>query len=322
MSSISPSSPPFDDCGSWLSTHPVLNQRRKRQQNECVTRLERQIDAGGTERDAAIHGLLCPSIRFGSGAVHGRDGAVQCLPQMVVLAHESQRGSRLVQKAFKEPIGSPALWVALVGKLHGFSSPLATSKNGNHVIQSVFTEIPADSDLTQSVAKEIFCDHMRVITDQFGCRVVQRIVEHSRKTPSDINTANDSKRLIVDWIIEHAIFLSQHEFGHFPVESLLEHGDFEDRAMIVRKLSSEEGGPHRGKTCFVIQKVLDLGLLPQLQRAGLLPELDLQVLGWHEARELARQQAEKQMGKKYAFAQPAAVEVECGDVGIDLQAEA
>jgi hypothetical protein len=102
------------------------------------------------------------------------------------------------------------------------------------------------------VVDEIVSDFMRVVTDQFGCRVVQRMVEASHSHPSC--------RAISMMILHNVHFLCWDEYGHFPVETLLEHGMDWEKHIILQTL--ERGGFH-GKGSYVQKKAIMLNLVQQ-----------------------------------------------------------
>lgn len=215
-----------------------------------------------------------------SAGMQGRDGTLVRVPQMVALAHETQKGSRLVQKALE--VASPLQLTSLTEQLRGFIVPLATSKHGNHLISKMFATMRAANDATQFAALEILNDPVHVVTNQFGCRVVQRIVE------------TGCCPMLAEWILQNAPALSQDEYGHFTVETLLEHGEARAKVTIIRALMSDEHGLYRGKCCFVVKKILDLALLGQLFPQLIQQPQDVEVLStWRHAYALTLQQAGK-----------------------------
>lgn len=262
-----------------MSGEPTVYQRQHRQ----LKRLERQFEVGGGEHEAAIQELLHPTVRLesiGVYGVHDSDSSVLRVPQFVAIAHESQKGSRLVQKAFTS--ASPDEMSRLCWALRGFVSPLTTSKNGNHVIQHVLKMLEGQSDAAQSIAREISHDLERVITDRFGYRVLQRVVEQLNETIPE----SDVRCQMVAWIVDQARLLSQHEYAHFPVETLLETLPCDSRfvAKIIQELLSEDL-IRQGSTCFVVTKIIDLNLLPKLTH--LMPLMNPEALGsWNDARDL------------------------------------
>jgi GTP-binding protein EngB required for normal cell division len=162
---------------------------------------------------------------------------------MVVSSHESKSGSQLVQMAVEK--ASLEQLRKLWNHLRGFVSLLATSKHGNHVIQKLVPIM--EEEMVDEMVDEIAHEFMRVVTDRFGCRVVQRIVERHQKS-----------RIVPVMICQHAHRLCWDEYGHFPVESLLIHGEYSERIFIVQTLQC--GGFH-GKGEYVKKRAIELGLL-------------------------------------------------------------
>merc|ERR1712232_1212277 len=164
------------------------------------------------------------------------------------------KGSRLVQKLIEAT--TPQQRTVLIGKLRGFVAPLATSKQ-NHVIQKVFEVMPNTTEAIQMIALEVSHDFMRLVRDKFGCRVVQRLVEHFSRA----RVGNDARLYVVASILQNVQELCADEYGHFAVETLLEFCDASERSIIVGALQTV----CHGKASYVMKKVIDLKLLPQLQ---------------------------------------------------------
>lgn len=99
----------------------------------------------------------------------------------------------------------------------------AKDPNANFVIQRIIEVLPAAS--TKFIVDELLECVMEVAQHRAGCRVICRVIEHS---PADATTAELFSR-----VIRGAVVLSKHLFGHFVVQSLLEHGTVEQRHMIA-----------------------------------------------------------------------------------------
>merc|ERR1712232_183114 len=147
----------------------------------------------------------------------------------------------------------------LCRQLRGFVAVLATSKHANHVIQKLIEVMPGNSEEIHMIAIEILNDFKHVVADKFGCRVVQRLVEHVRSTPSPTIIANDARLYVLASILKNAQELCSDEFGHFAVETLLEFGEAVERQVIVDALKKAR----HGKAAYVMQKAIDLNLLSE-----------------------------------------------------------
>lgn len=226
------------------------------------------LEAGSA--DVAIDELLKPCPDF---FVHIDGGNWWVpVPYVVVYSHESHWGSRTVQKALHVASPSQLFWLA--SALNGFIAPLAKSKHANFVIQKLLVAMRAANVPTWDAEQEIFKDLDCMTSDKYGCRVVKHVLDSHR---------------VVDWVLEKARELSEQEFGHFIVETVLERPDIMlcQKAVIIKKLMSGGLGVHlRGKCCFVIKKIIQLGLLGQLLPQLLTQTEDINVLGsWRLAEE-------------------------------------
>lgn len=139
----------------------------------------------------------------------------------------------------------------------------------------MFTTSRAASAALRDAALEILNDDpMRVATDQFGCRVLQRVVE-TGCCPE-----------LRAWIVKNTLELSQSKYGHYLAETQLKHGETCEKVEMIRVLMTAD--IHQGSCCFVVKKVLDLKLNPR----------DVQLpSSWWNARALADQKRKEECQK-------------------------
>lgn len=188
-------SPPPGNLG--LSTQCLAN--RKAQGAAACASVIAQIDEGGQASKAALESIV----------------------GMVKTLSFDKHGCRLVQKAIESAAIDVA--VSLAHEMKGCIREAAKDPNANFVIQRIIEVLPAAS--TKFIVDELLECVMEVAQHRAGCRVICRVIEHS---PADATTAELFSR-----VIRGAVVLSKHLFGHFVVQSLLEHGTVEQRHMIA-----------------------------------------------------------------------------------------
>lgn len=188
-------SPPPGNLG--LSSQCLAN--RKAQGAAACAALMAQIEKGGPESNAAFASLV---------------GTVKTLSF-------DKQGCRLVQKAIESAAIDVA--VSLAHEMKGCIREAAKDPNANFVLQRIIEVLPAAS--TKFIVEELLESVMEVAQHRAGCRVICRVIEHS---PVDATAVELFNR-----VIKGSVVLSRHLFGHFVVQSLLEHGTAEQRHRIV-----------------------------------------------------------------------------------------
>jgi len=125
----------------------------------------------------------------------------------------SANGTRLIQRAF-EVTGSETQ-IKLSQCLHGYARRLLDSHHGNHVLQKCIERMPPHS--VQFIYHELSFYRggwAGVACDRFGCRVVERLLEHS--APEMITPIVAAVVAEIDW-------LSKHPFANYVVQHILEY---------------------------------------------------------------------------------------------------
>jgi len=94
-----------------------------------------------------------------------------------------------------------------------------------------------------------------MVRHNFGCRIVQRILEHCSEA---------QKQAVLDHILRNLVSLCREQYGNYVVQHVLEHGRQEDRSKIVNLITRE---PLR-TTCHkygsnVVEKALLIGTLQE-----------------------------------------------------------
>lgn len=161
-----------------------------------------QIDEGGEVCNAALESL------FGTVKILSFD----------------KHGCRLVQKAIESAETDVA--VSFAHEMKGCIREAARNPHANFVIQRIIEVLPATS--TKFIVEELLDCVMEVAQHRTGCRVICRVIEHSHVA--------DTTAELFNRIISGTLVLSRHVFGHYVVQSLLEHGTIEQRHRIAGTL--------------------------------------------------------------------------------------
>lgn len=165
--------------------------------------------------------------------------ASMLMGQAVTLAMQMY-GCRVIQKAL-EYVNTERL-VALVGEFEGQQVLRCVhDQNGNHVIQKcieVVCRVARDSSpakaefMSSKIQFIIFAFHGRVrelSMHPYGCRVVQRILEHC---------PNSQKAPVLEELRKCCNELVQDQYGNYVIQHVMQHGWDTDKAMLIKEVQS------------------------------------------------------------------------------------
>jgi len=164
------------------------------------------LSKSGTEHLSCA--ALVESIEAGGEAEAVAFGKLK--GSMVQLTFERQ-GCRLVQAAIQA--ADRAVAADLLIELHGHVRDALASPHANYVIQTIITALP--TAMSSFIVKELLGVGTRSARHRFGCRILCRLIEHS-------GASGDLDKLLGE-VLAEAEGLCSHAFGHFVIESLLEH---------------------------------------------------------------------------------------------------
>lgn len=149
-------------------------------------------------------------------------------------------GCRVIQKAL-EYVATKRL-VALVGEFEGQQVLRCVhDQNGNHVIQKcieVVSRVAKESqpELTEYLSSRIqfiiqaFSGRVRELSmHPYGCRVVQRILEHC---------TNTQKAPVLDELRKCCRELIQDQYGNYVIQHVMQHGWETDKAILIEEVQS------------------------------------------------------------------------------------
>merc|ERR1712224_726919 len=126
----------------------------------------------------------------------------------------SAKGTRIVQKALEMTGGEPQL--AFSQCFHGRVRQLLDSHHGNHVLQKSIEKMPPHA--LHFIFHELSFFHggwAGVIKHRFGCRVVERLLEHCESA--------ESIAPIVEAVEAEIDLFAKHPYANYVVQHILEH---------------------------------------------------------------------------------------------------
>lgn len=142
-----------------------------------------------------------------------RLGAIRELRGSVLARSFQSMGCRVVQSALD--LCSIDEAADLAAELRGHVREACENRHANFVVAKVLEVLPAEH--TSFVAQELRSFAAVGVRHKFGCRIFCRLIEHASTHP-------DAAALIVDAVARRAQELARHEFAHFVVAHVLEHG--------------------------------------------------------------------------------------------------
>ncbi|XP_071685725.1 pumilio homolog 1-like [Rutidosis leptorrhynchoides] len=136
-------------------------------------------------------------------------------------------GCRVIQKAFE--VVDLDQQTKMVAELDGHVMRCVRDQNGNHVIQKCIECVPEDA--IHFIISTFYDQVVTLSTHPYGCRVVQRVLEHCHdpKTQS----------IVMDEILKSIIMLAQDQYGNYVVQHVLEHGKPHERTTIIDQLTGQ-----------------------------------------------------------------------------------
>ncbi|KAK8695807.1 hypothetical protein V6N13_000955 [Hibiscus sabdariffa] len=136
-------------------------------------------------------------------------------------------GCRVIQKAIE--VVDLDQKIKMVQELDGSVVRCVRDQNGNHVIQKCIECVPEEN--IQFIVTTFFDQVVTLSTHPYGCRVIQRILEHCKdpKTQSKV----------MDEILGSVSMLAQDQYGNYVVQHVLEHGKPDERSVIIKELAGK-----------------------------------------------------------------------------------
>ncbi|GAV78293.1 PUF domain-containing protein/NABP domain-containing protein [Cephalotus follicularis] len=136
-------------------------------------------------------------------------------------------GCRVIQKAIE--VVDLDQKIKMVEELDGHVMRCVRDQNGNHVIQKCIECVPEES--IQFIVTTFFDQVVTLSTHPYGCRVIQRILEHCIDPKTEIK--------VMDEILGSVSMLAQDQYGNYVVQHVLEHGKPHERSFIIKELAGK-----------------------------------------------------------------------------------
>ncbi|KAF8654193.1 hypothetical protein AX16_003722 [Volvariella volvacea WC 439] len=134
-------------------------------------------------------------------------------------------GCRVVQKAIEYIL--PEQQGSFVRELEPHVLKCVKDANGNHVIQKLIERVSPDRlAFVNAFRGNVY----ELSTHPYGCRVLQRCLEH---------LPDDQTRPLLDELHKYTINLMQDQFGNYVIQFVLEHGKPQDRAQVISRLRGQ-----------------------------------------------------------------------------------
>jgi len=182
--------------------------------SECTT-LPDDVVALGNPRQILQNAELGASLEemLESSSVEKRAAIITWLQPAVLVLALSANGTRVIQKAIEVTGGETQIKLSLC--LHGHARQLLHSHHGNHVLQACIVMMPPHA--VQFILHELSFfpgGWAGVVRHRFGCRVVERLLEHCE---SDLTLP------IVAAVAAEIDSLARHPFANYVVQHILEY---------------------------------------------------------------------------------------------------
>ncbi|KAJ8462102.1 hypothetical protein ONZ45_g18055 [Pleurotus djamor] len=134
-------------------------------------------------------------------------------------------GCRVVQRAIEYI--TPDQQSSIVKEIEPHVLRCVKDANGNHVIQKIIERVaPERLAFVETFRGAVF----ELSTHAYGCRVLQRCLEHLPPALS---------HPIIEELHKYIINLMQDQFGNYVIQFVLEHGQPQDRALVTSKLRGQ-----------------------------------------------------------------------------------
>jgi len=169
-----------------------------------------------------------------------REKMAQLLKGTAVELALQMYGCRVIQKAL-EVIGKQLL-EELVSEFRGHVLKCVHDQNGNHVIQKCIEVLSMRAresqddeeyltDQVDFIVKSFKGQVERFSTHPYGCRVIQRILEHCTPAQKDI--------ILQEIRLCSKSGLVQDQYGNYVIQHVMKHADADDRSMVINEIKGK-----------------------------------------------------------------------------------
>ncbi|CAH8334070.1 unnamed protein product [Eruca vesicaria subsp. sativa] len=161
-------------------------------------------------------------------------------------------GCRVIQKAIE--VVDLDQKIKMVKELDGHVMRCVRDQNGNHVVQKCIECVPEEN--IEFIISTFFSQIVTLSTHPYGCRVVQRVLEHCH------NAVTQSR--VMEEILSSVSMLAQDQYGNYVIQHVLEHGKPDERTVIITELAGKIVQMSQQKFASnVVEKCLTFGCLEE-----------------------------------------------------------
>eukprot|EP00210_Caulerpa_lentillifera_P003698 g3531.t1 len=163
-------------------------------------------------------------------------------------------GCRVVQQAIEHVNSKLAVELAL--ELEEVILHCVVDANGNHVLQRCIECLPTER--IACLIEPLLGHFQEIAEDQYGCRVVQRIIEYC-----SVKEIRDS---VLDEVIASISNLASTEYGNYVVQHVAEHGGPKHREKALHRIGTNfRFLSHQKFSSRVVEKFLEFANVEELQ---------------------------------------------------------
>merc|ERR1712113_474032 len=193
------------------------------------------LEANSEDRDSALNELQSQGVDLVSQ-----------------LACSSKEGSEVLQRALN--LANPKSALGMARQLKGHIAKAVRSPHANHVVQEIIRLIPLNQ--IDFVVQEVEQMGLKLVFHKYGCRILCRLIE----SDCSMQSSDKSMVCIVERVLQRLGDIIYDIFGHFVVESILEHGQDSHRAKILTELKANAiRAAHHDRGAFVVVKAMQYG---------------------------------------------------------------
>lgn len=244
---------------SYLSSSTQRRRRRQRakhaqmapEDRDCVYEDENRMGESTTTAELAQRGkdLRQRFQKAHPDSADVRATIAETLGNVLGLAFD-KNGCYAVQSALD--LAERSVQTLLAYEMRGHVKRAIASPHANHVVAKIVEVLPPSQ--SNFIVVELRGDGAKAARHPFGCRVINRLVEHSL---ADRSSEGDLKAALIDEIVLEAGDLCRHQFGHHVMNIMLEHGLPEHRSKIVAALMQDlHVNARNRRATYVIEQAL------------------------------------------------------------------
>eukprot|EP00933_Yihiella_yeosuensis_P007183 TRINITY_DN112106_c0_g1_i1.p1 TRINITY_DN112106_c0_g1~~TRINITY_DN112106_c0_g1_i1.p1 ORF type:complete len:413 (-),score=85.02 TRINITY_DN112106_c0_g1_i1:395-1633(-) len=239
-----------------------LKPKSKKQSNKVVIQVSQFLQPISPGAVAAQVGLQLDTTMICSDTEEGQKKAQeiieklsgsqeeiiiqQLLPRILTLSLASAAASKLVQVVITKAQGSTRNQI--VEALAPHTVRLYQSPHGNYVLQKLVQSLPVQ--LLQGIIEKLKEVGWKAVTEhRFGCRVVERLLEHEMLLQD---------HSFAESVLENVDALCIHKYGHFVIRAIFEHAPILGKRVIAGILDKICSLAVDSRASYVVQSALEM----------------------------------------------------------------